>query len=142
MHNTDTLLATINRLPETSSERTQKTITPKGKIALQNYHWPGNIRELHSTLDRAWLKASGNSISENDINDSVFHIPIKNDGVLDKALDDFFNLQSVIEEVGTFYIKKAMKECGNRKSEAAKVLSLGNHQNLTNRIKKYGINFS
>src|ERR1700694_2717307 len=34
---------------------------------LMNYHWPGNIRELESTVSRAALSAPGRSISASDI---------------------------------------------------------------------------
>jgi transcriptional regulator of acetoin/glycerol metabolism len=34
---------------------------------LVNYHWPGNIRELESTVSRAALSAPGRSIRASDI---------------------------------------------------------------------------
>jgi DNA-binding NtrC family response regulator len=34
-------------------------LTPAGIAMLQNYHWPGNIRELHNVIERAMILAQG-----------------------------------------------------------------------------------
>ena len=37
-------------------------LTPAGITALQNYHWPGNIRELRNVIERAVILASGGAL--------------------------------------------------------------------------------
>jgi DNA-binding NtrC family response regulator len=44
-----------------------KTFSPEAIAVLQAYHWPGNIRELESTVSRAALSSPGRSIRETDI---------------------------------------------------------------------------
>jgi DNA-binding NtrC family response regulator len=44
-----------------------KTLTPDALTRLQAYPWPGNIRELESTVSRAALSAPGRVIRESDI---------------------------------------------------------------------------
>jgi DNA-binding NtrC family response regulator len=44
-----------------------KTLTPDALTRLQAYPWPGNIRELESTVARAALSAPGRVIRESDI---------------------------------------------------------------------------
>jgi len=44
-----------------------KTFSPAALQALQQYPWPGNIRELESTVSRAALSAPGRSIRDTDI---------------------------------------------------------------------------
>jgi len=44
-----------------------KTFSAEAMALLQSYHWPGNIRELESTVSRAALSAPGRSIRDTDI---------------------------------------------------------------------------
>ena len=44
-----------------------KTFSPEALAALQRYPWPGNIRELESTVSRAALSAPGRIIRDSDI---------------------------------------------------------------------------
>jgi DNA-binding NtrC family response regulator len=44
-----------------------KTFSAEAIATLQAYHWPGNIRELESTVARAALSAPGRSIRDTDI---------------------------------------------------------------------------
>src|SRR6516162_4938962 len=37
-------------------------LTPAGITALQNYHWPGNIRELRNVIERAVILAHGGTL--------------------------------------------------------------------------------
>src|SRR6187200_1461000 len=44
-----------------------RTFAPEATSALQQYSWPGNIRELESTVSRAALSAPGRIIRDTDI---------------------------------------------------------------------------
>ena len=44
-----------------------KTLSGEAMSRLQSYPWPGNIRELESTVSRAALSAPGRVIRDNDI---------------------------------------------------------------------------
>jgi transcriptional regulator with PAS, ATPase and Fis domain len=44
-----------------------KTLSPEAMTRLQSYPWPGNIRELESTVSRAALSAPGRVIRDSDI---------------------------------------------------------------------------
>jgi transcriptional regulator with GAF, ATPase, and Fis domain len=37
-------------------------LTPAGLASLQNYHWPGNIRELRNVIERAIITAAGGAL--------------------------------------------------------------------------------
>ena len=44
-----------------------KTFSPEAIARLHGYPWPGNIRELESTVSRAALSAPGRVIRDSDI---------------------------------------------------------------------------
>ena len=44
-----------------------KTFSTESMTMMQGYHWPGNIRELESTVSRAALSAPGRVIRDSDI---------------------------------------------------------------------------
>jgi transcriptional regulator with PAS, ATPase and Fis domain len=44
-----------------------KQLSPEAEELLVSYHWPGNIRELESTVSRAALSAPGRTISATDV---------------------------------------------------------------------------
>jgi DNA-binding NtrC family response regulator len=44
-----------------------KSFAPEAMTSMQGYHWPGNIRELESTVSRAALSAPGRVIRDSDI---------------------------------------------------------------------------
>jgi DNA-binding NtrC family response regulator len=46
-------------------------------VALISYHWPGNIRELESTVSRAALSAPGRVIRDGDIEFLHAHTPCR-----------------------------------------------------------------
>jgi DNA-binding NtrC family response regulator len=45
-----------------------RTIDPAALRMLTRYHWPGNIRELENTIERAVLLAEGDAITADDLN--------------------------------------------------------------------------
>jgi DNA-binding NtrC family response regulator len=45
-----------------AASRAAGRLTPAGLAALQNYDWPGNIRELHNVIERAVIVARGGAM--------------------------------------------------------------------------------
>lgn len=45
-------------------EGTPRQLTPAALHKLQAYHWPGNVRELRNAMQRAYVMAEGNLISD------------------------------------------------------------------------------
>jgi DNA-binding NtrC family response regulator len=45
-----------------------RSVDPKALRNLTRYHWPGNIRELENTIERAVLLAEGDTITPEDLN--------------------------------------------------------------------------
>lgn len=94
--------------------------------ALLGHPWPGNIRELDHTVERAVLMAQGDAIRVNDLG-------------LKKEADAPMTLEEMpLEEVERFLIKKTMSRCDGNVTKAAKTLGLSRAA-LYRRIEKYGV---
>ncbi len=94
--------------------------------ALQSHPWPGNIRELDHTVERAVLMASDGSIGASDLG---FSEPREGAGRLDDmTLDDAERL----------LIRKAMERFDGNVTEAARALGLSRSA-LYRRIEKFGL---
>ena len=104
----------------------------KSTIAkLQEYDWPGNIRELRNVLERAVLATRGDKLHLKEI------YGLSENQISPKPENENMTL----EEVERQHIVKALKECKGKISGdngAAKILGL--HPNtLRFRIQKLGI---
>jgi len=112
------------------------TITDDGRTALHAYRWPGNIRELNSTLRRAavWTDSIDRAVVENAI--IPFDAPLS---PLDEVLGDGFSIQHVLDEVARHYLRRAIEETDGNKTRAAELLGLNNYQTLTNWMKRLGV---
>jgi len=98
--------------------------TASARAALNEYGWPGNIRELQNVIERAVILAAG-EIDEEHLNIEVLWKPSpEGDGLLQKIERE--TIQKVLSEVG-----------GNRK-KAAQVLGVS-LRTLQYRIKEYGL---
>jgi DNA-binding NtrC family response regulator len=105
-----------------------KTVSPAASKKLERYQWPGNIRELIHTLERAVILAETHILKPGDF---LFpEVEKEAEGVI---LDDY-NLEAVEKAV----IRKALKKYAGNVSHAAKELGL-TRTSLYRRMEKYGL---
>lgn len=96
---------------------------------LQQYDWPGNIRELEHLIERQYLLASGNQINS-------IELPIADAGLI-VACDKL----ETLEEMERTHIMKVLHACNGRvagRSGAAEILNIP-VQTLFSKMKKLGI---
>jgi transcriptional regulator with PAS, ATPase and Fis domain len=125
---------------ETDANSLAKKISPSAKNLLLCHPWPGNVRELLNTLRRAAVWTTGDTIQADDIREALFPVNLQTpEHVLNRSITDEFAIQEVMAEVARHYLERAMSECGDNKSKAARMLGLPNYQTLTNWLKKYGL---
>ncbi len=113
------------------SKKYQKGIKGVNAAALkklERYHWPGNIRELIHTLERAVILAETHMLQSGD-----FLFPEMENEVEGVVLDNY-NLEAVEKAV----IRKALKKYAGNVSHAAKELGL-TRTSLYRRMEKYGL---
>ncbi len=99
---------------------------------LVEYDFPGNVRELKHMVERAMILSDGNTLREKDFVNLSF-IPAKQAKARDMAFDTLD--LNVIEKES---IVRALKEAGNNKSRAARMLNIS-RQALDRKVERYGI---
>ncbi len=93
--------------------------------ALEDYDFPGNIRELRNILERAVILSSGTTIT-------LEHLPHEIRRKKGAAPSDI-----TLQEVEKAHILKVLEQCGDNKAQAA--LALGISQaTLFRKLKEYG----
>jgi transcriptional regulator with PAS, ATPase and Fis domain len=100
---------------------------------LLSYHWPGNIRQLESALERAILLADGDVIEESHLPHEVLH-PLSGSnpyGGIDLP-DTGLNL----EELEKHLLTRAMEKSDQVIAKAARLLGL-TYRTLQYRLEKY-----
>ncbi|NWF76396.1 MAG: sigma-54-dependent Fis family transcriptional regulator [Nitrospirae bacterium] len=88
-------------------------------MALYDYHWPGNIRQLESVIERAVLVCETRNIGLGDIKSELrfFHARDLSDFELP---DDGINFEDLEKEL----LKKAMQKANGVATKAAKLLGM------------------
>lgn len=98
--------------------------------ALQQYDWPGNVRQLAHAVERAVVLADGNMLDFSQLHTTQ---PVKAD-VAEHAADTDFMLEFVEEKT----IRQALQYYQGNVSQAAKALGLTRGA-LYRRLEKYGL---
>lgn len=136
----DSLLARINQDAQSQPGYEHKKCSVGARNILLRHSWPGNIRELHNTLLRASVWASGKEINKQDVEEALaVSVPPKQDAVLGLPLGSELNLQEIISDVARHYLSRAIQESRGNKTEAARLLGLPSYQTLSNWLNKYGV---
>lgn len=116
-----------------------KNISYLAKKVIKEHKWPGNIRELKATLLRAALWSSSDGIDEAEMRQALFILEDKQESLLDRDINQGFDINEILAEVERRYIIKALEQADGNKSKVANLLGYNNHQTLSNRLKKLGI---
>lgn len=98
---------------------------------LQNYAWPGNIRELENVIQYALVSCKDNIIRPLDLPESLFEL-----GAASEKKDE--TLQDMIFETEKKALIKALEDCGNNRSKAMKLLGLS-RKTFYKKLKKCGL---
>jgi DNA-binding NtrC family response regulator len=106
-----------------------KAFSPEALALLQAYPWPGNIRELESTVARAALSAPGRLIRDTDI--EFLHTQTT------PLLTEAPRLPTLAEAERT-HILQVLEAVGWNKKEAARVLDIS-RGTLYRKILEYGL---
>ena len=111
-------------------------LSPESMQILTAYSWPGNIRELQNTLERAAVLTDSGVIEPN-------HLALQINGdlpqqVLQNAESAPSSIDARLEEIEKGLIIEALNRSGGVQVKAAEILGI-NQRSLWHRIKKLGI---
>jgi len=100
-----------------------KSLSPGALTKLQDYTWPGNVRDLENVIERSVIRARKDVLEENDI---LISEPITVPDLLGAlpAPQKGFLLNEYIDKVRKQLISKALEMATGNKSEAARLLGI------------------
>jgi two-component system nitrogen regulation response regulator GlnG len=135
----------------------QKDIEDPAMEVLNEYDWPGNIRQLENTCRYITVMAPSTSITLDDIPDEVKNIDmgIRNSHRVDmidsnmnweeslsdhirNILQDKNDLTNLSKDLEKILLQEALKASKGRRIDAAKILGLGRNT-ITRKIKDLGL---
>lgn len=110
---------------------------------LQNYHWPGNIRELEHIIERLTIIVEGDEIKTINISSVLFKTDSINSSVLPKNIYDLNKFkkqikETSIKEIEKLFITEALIRNNWNISKASLDVSM-QRSNFQALMKKYGI---
>ena len=117
-----------------------KTVDQEAVKMLTGYRWPGNIRELENTIERAVVLAEGEKITQDDLQFIFAGRPGPRNGEGNGQLllpEDGVDL----DELEKSFVLQALERTGYVQKEAAKLLNVSSRV-LNYKIKQFGITHS
>jgi DNA-binding NtrC family response regulator len=118
------------------SEKEIEGITPAAVSALMEYHWPGNVRQLENSVERAVALSSGRMIDLVDIHLDTTHG--KSVATGSDPADQFLPAGVTLEQWEDNMIREALRRADGNKSQAARLLGLSRNA-LRYRLGKLGV---
>jgi transcriptional regulator with PAS, ATPase and Fis domain len=106
-----------------------KTFASEAMHLLQAYHWPGNIRELESTVSRAALSAPGRVIRDSDI--EFLHAQVA-------PREEASTRLPSLREAERSHIVRVLEAVSWNKKEAARILDIS-RGTLYRKIVEFGL---
>jgi DNA-binding NtrC family response regulator len=114
-----------------------RAIQPAAMRMLSRYHWPGNIRELENTMERAILLAEGDTITTEDLNLFFAHESAQGEEQTVKLPGAGVRLEDAERDL----ILQALQRCSWVQKDAAELLGISSRA-LNYKIKRFGITHS
>jgi transcriptional regulator with PAS, ATPase and Fis domain len=101
----------------------------------QNYNWPGNVREMRNTLERAVIVCEGSLIEQKHLPPNFGSGGLK----VSSAEGDGIRLEvgTTVEQAEKMLILKTLAATNNNKTKAAEILGIS-LKTLHNKLKEYG----
>jgi len=108
-----------------------KGFTPAAEELLRRYPWPGNLRELHNTIERAVILAPGSRIDVTDLPHELRHKPA---GGEDAGQELHAGSMVTLQRLEDQHIRRIIESCPNL-NEAADVLGIDQATLYRKRVK-------
>jgi DNA-binding NtrC family response regulator len=124
-------------LESKSPIRSPKKLSPKSELALLNYNFPGNVRELEHTIERAIIFSEGEEIEPDDLNLPISAASRASQPLMDEEDIRIAEILSM-DEMEKHHIAKILKLNKWDRTQTATQLGIS-PKTLYTKIKKYEI---
>jgi len=118
-------------------KKTPKTISREAMKLLEKYHWPGNVREVENTIERAIILCEGKRILPE-------HLAIRLQNNSEIRLREGAGLKEVAQhaqaEAEKALIVRVLNETRGNKRKTAEILKI-DYTTLFDKLKKYNIEY-
>jgi two-component system response regulator AtoC len=102
---------------------------------LCQYSWPGNIRELENTIERAMVLCESPVVEASLLEEKLRE---KRDPIRESLASDELSIKKTTRLVEEELIRRALASTGGNRTNAAKLLEIS-HRALLYKIKEYGL---
>jgi len=113
--------------------RTPQTLTPEAVTLLENYAWPGNIRELENLVERLAVVCDSAVIDESDL---PLEIAVDAGMAREAARESSYDTAMGAFEKG--YLRKVLVQAGWNRRRTAEKLGIG-YSTLKAKLRQHGI---
>ena len=111
-------------------------LSPEVWKALYTYSWPGNVRELENVIERAVVLNSGSIIGIDDLPKELTGQETEFD--VERFIPPNVPLVTALEQIEEKLVRRALTQCNNIQSHAAKMLGITKSL-IQHKMKKYNI---
>ncbi|MBI1289776.1 response regulator [bacterium] len=130
------LQALINHFLHRFAAGAAMRFTPAALEAINNYAWPGNIRELENAIEHAVVLADGTTIDVADLPVAVQDYAAN--GIRVAANPAAAVGDASLEEIEINCLMQALEKTGGNRTRAARILNI-TRRTLGYRLRKYGL---
>jgi transcriptional regulator with PAS, ATPase and Fis domain len=115
-------------------------VSPDVVMSFQQYHWPGNIRQLENVLERAFHFSQSNWIEMEHLPKEMNLLDGPSSSLLAKKTESNFtiNRKQSISQTEKEIILQALKKCRGNRTKAAEILGIS-RTTLYQKMKRYQI---
>jgi two-component system NtrC family response regulator len=118
-----------------ANQKDVKTLSMEALQLMQQYVWPGNVRQLENVIESAVVLCEGNMIRMSDLPLELHELPSESPGDSELLTG---SLPEVVSRIEIQMIRRALRKNGWVKARAAKTLGV-NERVLSYKMNKYSI---
>jgi two-component system, NtrC family, response regulator PilR len=107
--------------------RTVRGVTPEAMSVLEQYHWPGNIRELENVVERAIVLGSTELLEPDALPASLRQPRDRQDVPLELPAEGI-DLEAMLDRIEHRYMQLALERVGGVQTRAAELLRVSFRQ--------------
>ncbi len=127
------------RLHKSDTQVNITGFTPGARIALENYDYRGNVRELENIIERAVTLTDGPRIDVRDLPNLETAPPIPSlDSIAEIIPEEGIDLDQILSDCERKVIRQALQQSGGVKKKAANLLGIS-FRSIRYRLEKLGL---